>query len=154
NSASASTSVSALSTDLSVAKTGPASTTTGGPLTYTVTANNNGPDPATGVTVSDTLPTGVTFVSASAGCTNNPGTVTCSVAGSLASGASATFTINATAPAAAGTVTNTATVTGNESDPNAANNSASASTTVTASADVAVTKTGPASTTAGSPITY
>src|SRR5262249_39570487 len=33
-------------------------------ITYTVTLSNNGPDPATNVTVQDTLPAGVAFVSA------------------------------------------------------------------------------------------
>src|SRR5207244_4328347 len=148
NTASASTQVSAAakSVDLGVTKTGPATATTGGPITYTLTAKNNGPDAATGATVTDTLPSGVGFTSATSTqgtCTNASGTVTCAV-GSLASGASATITINATAPAAAGTITNTATVKGNEPDPNAANNTASATTQVIASADLAITKTGPA----------
>ena len=38
----------------------------GDTLTYTLTAINNGPGDATGVTLTDRLPTGVTFVSASA----------------------------------------------------------------------------------------
>src|SRR5207244_3959129 len=140
---------------LAITKTGPASVTTSSPITYTVTATNNGPSPATGVTVTDTLPAGVGFVSASSGCTNASGTVTCSV-GNLASGASAIITISATAPSTAGTITNTATIGGNEADPNTANNTASFTTTVTApvSADLAITNTGPASVTTSSPITY
>ncbi len=58
----------------------------GDPLTYSLLATNNGPDLATGVTLTDTLPAGATFVSASAGCTaatdpSNPAdtVVTCAV---------------------------------------------------------------------------
>src|SRR5437879_4972270 len=135
------------STDLGVTKTGPATATAGGPIAYTLTATNNGPSDATGVTVSDTLPAGVGFVSASSSqgtCTNASGTVTCDV-GPLANTASATITINATAPATAGMITNTATISGNETDPSAANNSASASTNVSVpttggSADLSISK--------------
>ena len=35
----------------------------GSTLTYTMTVTNNGPDPAAGVSVVDTLPSDVTFVS-------------------------------------------------------------------------------------------
>ncbi|HEX9316892.1 MAG TPA: DUF11 domain-containing protein, partial [Actinomycetota bacterium] len=134
------------STDLGITKTGPATATAGGPIAYTLTATNNGPDAATGVTVSDTLPAGVGFASATSSqgtCTNASGTVTCDV-GSLASAASATITINATAPATAGSVMNTATISGNETDPNPANNSASASIQVAGttggSADLSISK--------------
>src|SRR5207237_7382796 len=103
--ASATTSVTA-STDLAITKTAPATATTGTNFSYTLTAKNNGPSAATGIVVTDTLPAGVTFVSASSGCTNASGTVTCNV-GSLASGASATFTITVN-PTSVGTITNTA----------------------------------------------
>jgi uncharacterized repeat protein (TIGR01451 family) len=60
------------SADLSVTKTDlPDPVTAGTSLTYTVTVTNNGSfgnTDATGITLTDTLPSGVTFVSASAGC--------------------------------------------------------------------------------------
>ncbi len=118
------------STDLQITKTGtPATVTVGHNITYTLTVRNNGPDPASGVTVADTLPISETLVSA----TPSEGTcsaTTCSL-GNLGSGASATITIVARANAV-GSVTNTATVHGNESDPNPANNTAAATNGVAA----------------------
>jgi uncharacterized repeat protein (TIGR01451 family) len=97
-------------------------------LTYTLTVTNNGPDGASGVTLTDTLPAAVTFQSASTGCTQASGTVTCNI-GTLANGASATVQITVT-PQSAGNITNTASVSAIEADPSTANNTASADTTV------------------------
>jgi RHS repeat-associated protein/uncharacterized repeat protein (TIGR01451 family) len=118
------------SADLGVSKIAtPSPVPTGASLTYTLTVVNNGPDPATGVVFTDTLPPSVTFVSAS-GCTANGGVVTCGI-GNLASGQQAVRTVTVIAPVAAGTVTNTVTIAGNETpDPNATNNSAIVTTTV------------------------
>jgi len=115
--------------DLAVVKTGPILVTRGQNLTYHLVATNNGPAAATGVVVKDTLPANSTFVSASAGCVNAAGVVTCTV-GSLASGASASFDIIVTAGSAGFTLTNTATVAGNQSDPNLANNTSTLTTTL------------------------
>src|SRR5262249_57098992 len=115
--------------------------------------HSGGPNDATGVAVTDTLPTGVSFVSARSGCVNSSGTVTCTV-GALANGANATATIVVTAPNNGGTITNTATVAGQQGDPNTANNAASATTTVNGSADLSITKTAPASVTTGQQFTY
>src|SRR5437879_4634567 len=136
-----------------ITHTGPATATVRSPITYTILAAKNGTSAASVMTVQASAPAGVTFVSASSGCTNSAGTVTCTV-GNLAAGASATITINVTAPATPGTVTNTAAVKGNETDPNTANNSASASTTIVASTDLSITKTAPATASTSSPITY
>ena len=91
---------------------------------------NGGPDDATDVTLTDTLPGSVTFVSATPnqGSCSGTSTVTCHL-GTLANGASATVTIVTTATTA-GTVTNTASVTGNESDLNTANDTATEGTII------------------------
>jgi len=102
------------------------------PLNYALTIANNGPDIATGTTVTTTLPAGTTFQSASAslgGCTQASGTVTC-VLGTLPVGASETVNVTVTAPFSVGTITHAASVTANETDPISGNNSSSESTTV------------------------
>lgn len=116
--------------DVAITKSAsPTTVTLGGNLTYTLTVTNNGPDSANGVTVVDTLPTGVTFVSATPSQGTAPqagGTVTAAL-GTIASGASATIVIvvtPTTTNATAGTVTNNVSVTSTEFDTNTANNTA------------------------------
>src|SRR5207244_12545980 len=76
--------------------------------------------------------------------------------GTSAAGASRTATpVAAISPSIpAGTLTDSANVTSTTPEVNLANNSATFDTTVSTSADVSVTKTGPASVTAGSNVTY
>ncbi|MFN0052353.1 MAG: SdrD B-like domain-containing protein, partial [Planctomycetales bacterium] len=83
--------------DLSLTKTVSDSTpTVGSNVTFTVTVSNaNGFSTATGVTVKDALPSGLTFVSSDAGAGYNSGTGIWTV-GTLAPGASATLNIVAT----------------------------------------------------------
>ncbi len=110
-------------------------------LVYTLTVVNGGPSTATSVVVTDTLPGGVTYVSATpslGSCSQTGGIVTCGLS-SMANGVTRVVTIVVT-PTASGMITNSATVLATEGDPNTANNSASATTTVNpASADLSVT---------------
>jgi uncharacterized repeat protein (TIGR01451 family) len=99
-----------------------------GNLTYTLEARNLGSNPAPSAGIADTLPAGTTFVSASAGCTNAAGTVTCEL-GTLAPGESKSVTI-VVSPKRTGTIVNTATVGSAVSDPDTSNNTATSTTTV------------------------
>ncbi|MCQ3978822.1 MAG: hypothetical protein DPW09_35815 [Anaerolineae bacterium] len=146
------------SADLSVTKTDEADPINMGEnVTYTVTVTNNGPDAATGVVLTDNLPAGVTFVSATpsqGSCAEIAGVVGCDL-GDLSNGGNTTVTIIITSTAA-GTITNTASATADTTDPNPDDNSDSEDTTVISpQADLAVTKTASAASVAvGDEVTY
>jgi len=117
------------SADLLVTKTdGPDPVIVGGDVTYTIVVTNRGPDAATDLVLADALPGSVVFVSASPGCTNAGGVITCGLVG-LASGASTSIVIVVTTTVE-GTITNQVGVAGKEGDPDLANNAAEAITTV------------------------
>jgi uncharacterized repeat protein (TIGR01451 family) len=91
--------------DLAVSKTAPRELAlVGMPLTYTLSVTNYGPFAAPGV-LTDTLPAGAVFSSASPGCIPGAGTVTCTV-NLLAVNAVQVFTVAVTPPAATGPITN------------------------------------------------
>jgi len=120
------------SADLSVTKSdSPDPVVVGETLTYTLNVTNAGPSNAINVSVSDTLPSGVTY-NAVAGsgwnCSESGGTVTCTRPG-LSVGTAPAITITVT-PTAAGTITNVVTVNSATPDPNGTNNTASENTTV------------------------
>lgn len=105
--------------DLSLGLSAPASAFLGQTVNYMISVTNNGPSPATSVTVTGTLPT----------CT----------LGSIASGATANCPTTSMTATTVGTLTQTMTVTGTETDPTPGNNSKSVSTTVTAAMDLTPT---------------
>jgi uncharacterized repeat protein (TIGR01451 family) len=108
-----------------------ASLDVGSLVTYTVTvANNDTAVNATNVKITDSLPAGATFVSASAGCTDASGTVTCDL-GILAPAETNPVTITVRA-GSSGDITNSAMVSADQSDPDTSNNTGSVTINVNA----------------------
>jgi uncharacterized repeat protein (TIGR01451 family) len=146
--------------DLAITKTdNPDPVIAGNDLNYVITVTNNGPFDATGVSVSDSLPAGVTYKSddTHGKGTYNSGTGVWDVGG-LVNLDTATLdlvvTVNSATPS--GNITNNVTVTGIETDPDLTNNTAATITEVIIRTDLTVTKTGnpdPA-VNAGSDLTY
>lgn len=97
-------------------------------LTCTIVVTNLGPSSATGVTVSNTLPAGATFGSASTGCAVVDGALVCDIGNlPVGGGVAVSYVVQPTVVGAIGAV---ASVTGNDPDPNSANNRTTASGTV------------------------
>ena len=130
--------------DLAVAKTVDEPIPAEGDLiVYTVTVDNNGPDGATNLVISDTLPLGVTFVEVHSSQGSYAGPTGPWNVGDLDPNAQATLTLSATVePGTAGqTITNTAEVfTVDQFDGTGSNNRAEVSLMV-ALAELAVNKT-------------
>lgn len=120
----------------------------GDTLVYTADFFNFGPGTASNVVLTDTLPGGVTLVSAvsltgNTACSEtSPGIVACTAA-SIGSGVVAFHDITVTIdPGTVGVITNNVTVTSNTADPDPINNAASEDTTVNPpdAADLAIAK--------------
>jgi len=118
--------------------------TNGPTITYTFTLTNGGPDGASNVVFTDTLPSTLLFQSITPppgwNCTTPPagstGTITCT-APSFPSGGTGTFTIVTTAaPGATGTINNGAGVTSATSDPNSGNSASTTPVTAPVSTNV------------------
>jgi uncharacterized repeat protein (TIGR01451 family) len=124
-------------TDLSIIKTasGPAFATL--KLTYNIAVANNGPNNAAAVVVTDVLPAGVTFVSATPtqGSCSGTTTITCNL-GALANGGSASILLKVI-PAAAGPLSNTASVSAApQPDLNSANDLSTSTVTVAPASNI------------------
>lgn len=116
----------------------------GGEYSYTINVNNIGPNNSNTITVTDTLPTNVSYVSASGtgwSCGNAGQTVTCTRA-SIANGANApAITLNAKVTGAVtGTITNTVNVSASTKDPVSSNNTSTENTLINEGTDLTLTK--------------
>jgi uncharacterized repeat protein (TIGR01451 family) len=130
------TTVERLEADLRVSKEDEADPVAQGEeIVYTVTVTNLGPDAAEEVVVTDDLPGGVTYVSATPGqgsCEEAGGVVTCEL-GEMANGASVDVEI-VVETVTYGTLTNGVSVSASTYDPEEGNNGDSEETTVNATA--------------------
>ena len=119
------------SADLQITMSAPTTATVVAPFTYTLAVANNGPADASGPTITDTLPPGLGFVSATAGrghCSFTAPTVSCHF-GFLGAGGSSTFSIVVTSTVG-GPVVNTASISSNTPDAVPSNNTATATVVV------------------------
>ena len=136
--------------DFSVTLSAPGTLASGSQFNYTLSVANAGPSAASAMQIQFTLPTGFTQSgSLPGGCSLSAGTVTCLVAGPIASGGSQTVgAIGGKITAASvSTVTATASIAlqasapnGTPADPNTVNNTSVANISVTAGSDVRLTK--------------
>jgi uncharacterized repeat protein (TIGR01451 family) len=124
--------------NLTIGKSGPATATQGSNFNYTLVVTNTGTAATSGViTVADTLPAGLSFVSGSGGgftCTAAGQNVTCTSSAVIAMNGTATITL-AVNPTATGAKNNTASVIGG------GDSSAASSNTVNTTVDAAPTAT-------------
>ena len=136
------------SADLQVVKTLTSSLVAGRDGTYSLAVSDSGPSDAAGpVTLTDTLPSGESYVSGTGtgwSCLSSEGTVTCTHSGSVAADAPAsvvTLTVALAGDVLPQSISNTATVTSTTPDPDAGNNTSTTTNSSTTSADLSITKT-------------
>ena len=144
--------------DVAVFKVGGTNVFAGQAVSYVITATNAGPSTATNVVVTDAMPAGAIFQSASGSYATNAGVVTWSPV-TLAPGSATTFNITLVAPASVSSFVNIAAGTSPTADPNPTNNNGSlassrVNTKVTPSADLVVLLSGPPAAYVGSNIVY
>lgn len=134
--------VPAAETDLAISNlASAASAKPGEQITYTLQAENRGLTTSNPTTISDVLPSGLSYVSNDGGCdVSSLPLVSCEL-GSLLGGEARTIHIVTRLTAGSGAVANTATVGGPLPDPEPANNNVSATTIVEPVSDLAITTT-------------
>jgi uncharacterized repeat protein (TIGR01451 family) len=131
--------------NLSITKAASGSFIAGTNATYTLSISNAGPQSASApITVKDTLPTGLTYVSGTGtgwSCSASGQVVTCTNSSAMASGGSSSITLTVTlASNVSSSVTNTASVSSPAFDSNTSNDSSSATTTITFPPDLTISK--------------
>ncbi|MEA1965036.1 MAG: hypothetical protein U9O41_07930 [Candidatus Aerophobetes bacterium] len=143
-----------ISANLEVTKTDtPDPVIAGNILSYSITVTNLGPSDAQNVVVSESYDTN--FIFSSATPAPDTGTENQWTLATIASGATETITITGTVSASAsGSLSNTVALTSDTADPNTTNNTVTEPTAVNTSADLLMEKSGPATGTAGTNITY
>jgi uncharacterized repeat protein (TIGR01451 family) len=122
---------------------------TGGSVSYTLSYENTGNTDATGVVLSDRLPAGLQFESATGNGQHSAGIVTWNL-GTLAQGASGSVTYQARVTASSGTLTNSAEIAADNSAPA----SASADVQVAQQPELVISKTAADVVESGGQITY
>lgn len=112
-------------------------------IRYTIAMTNDGPDRATGIAVTDLIPSGLSFVSSNPSQGSYAHSTGIWSAGALEPETAAVLTIDAIVAAGTGgsTITNTAAVTSIDQEDAASDNDAASVSLTVQSADLAVTKT-------------
>lgn len=148
---------------LVISKSAPANLTSGQVITYQIRVKNNGPSNSTNTIITDSVPANVQVTSwnavangiATINGANSGTTDTINVSANIPTGTTdeIVITVNGTVSASlVGTLSNTATATPSEAGATTVN--ATATTNITRSPILKIDKTGLATTTAGSAITY
>lgn len=118
--------------DVQISKSGPTAVNRGDQLSYSLIVKNNGPGVAQNVVVTDPVPTGLTFVSASDNrCSHQNGVVTCNI-GTMQNQEqfSIGLVFQSSQQTACAPVNNVATISTTSTGDNAANNQASFQTNI------------------------
>ena len=150
--------VNVLRPNVAIQKTGPAAVTAGGSIAYTLSYQSNGSASADNVGVVDTLPAGLTFVSASPAPSSVAGQTLTWNLGTLGASVSGAITVNAQVAAATanGTMLTNQVQISTTTPGDTPGDNTSTSTSTVQRADVYVTKSSPTTfpVTSGQPVTY
>ena len=146
--------------DLAIVKSvSPSTLTAGQTATYTLRVSNAGPGSADSVDVTDSIPAGLTLISATGAewsCAETAPSIRCTQP-NLPAGAEAppiVVTVTVAEAAVAGSMTNTATVSSDTPDPDPSDNTSTRQTPIVRSADLAISKSHEGNAIPGESITY